>query len=297
MNTNYKNNRQYKDSVFVDLFGMFGADIKAKERFLSLYSALSGKELSKDTPIRYFKLEQVLYMGFYNDVSCLIDDKIIVLAEHQSTVNENMPLRFLEYVARLYEQFQEPKEKYQRKLIKIPCPEFYVFYNGLEDFPVSKTLRLSDAFMAKREQVNLELTVQAVNINHHKGSELLAKCKPLEEYSLFIETARRHIALDSANGFDNAIKECLENDILREYLQRKAREVINMLTVEYDYATDIAVQREEAAREAAEKTWQKAEEAIWQNALQNAQSFKRLGVPLEIISQGTGLSIEEIENL
>ena len=287
MKTNSKNNRQYKDSVFVDLFG---TDINARERFLSLYSALSGKELAKETPIRYFKLEQVLYMGFYNDVSCLIDNKIIVLAEHQSTVNENMPLRFLEYVARLYEQFQKPKEKYQRKLIKIPCPEFYVFYNGLEDFPVSKTLRLSDAFMAKRQRVNLELTVQAININHHKGSELLAKCKPLEEYSLFVETVRRHIELDSENGFDNAIKECLENDILKEYLHRKAREVINMLTAEYDYATDIAVQREEAVKEA----WQKSS---LQNALQNARNLKSLGVPLEIISQGVGLSVEEIENL
>ena len=287
MKTNSKGNRQYKDSLFVDLFG---TDIKAKERLLSLYSALSGKELDKETPIRYFKLEQVLYMGFHNDVSCLIDDKIIVLAEHQSTVNENMPLRFLEYVARLYEQFQEPREKYQRKLIKIPCPEFYVFYNGLEDFPVSKTLRLSDAFMAKREQVNLELTVQALNINHNKGSELLAKCKPLEEYSLFVETVRKHIELDRVNGFDNAIKECLENDILREYLNRKAKEVFNMLMGEYDYATDIAVQREEAAEKAAKETWQKA-------SLQSARNFKSLGVPLDIISKGTGLSIEEIKDL
>ncbi len=287
MKTNSKGNRQYKDSLFVDLFG---TDIKAKERLLSLYSALSGKELDKETPIRYFKLEQVLYMGFHNDVSCLIDDKIIVLAEHQSTVNENMPLRFLEYVARLYEQFQEPREKYQRKLIKIPCPEFYVFYNGLEDFPVSKTLRLSDAFMAKREQVNLELTVRALNINHHKGSELLAKCKPLEEYSLFVETVRKHIKIDRVNGFDNAIKECLENDILREYLNRKAKEVFNMLMGEYDYATDIAVQREEAAEKAAKETWQKA-------SLQSARNFKSLGVPLDIISKGTGLSIEEIKDL
>ena len=78
-----------------------------------------------------------------------------------------------------------------------------------------------------------------------------------------------------------------------------------MLTVEYDYATDIAVQREEAAKEAAEKaakeTWQKAEKAVkeaWQkSSLQNARNLKSLGVPLEIISQGVGLSIEEIENL
>ena len=291
MKTNSKGNRQYKDSLFVDLFG---TDIKAKERLLSLYSALSGKELDKETPIRYFKLEQVLYMGFHNDLSCFIDDKIIVLAEHQSTINENMPLRFLEYVARLYEQFQEPREKYQRKLIKIPCPEFYVFYNGLEDFPVSKTLRLSDAFMAKREQVNLELTVQALNINHNKGSELLAKCKPLEEYSLFVETVRKHIELDRVNGFDNAIKECLENDILREYLNRKAKEVINMLTAEYDYATDIAVQREEAAEKAEIIGIRKGS---LQEKAENARNFKRLGVPLEIISQGTGLSIEEIKDL
>ena len=103
MKTNFKNNRQYKDSVFVDLFG---TDINAKERFLSLYSALSGQELDKETPIRYFKLEQVLYMGFHNDVSCLIDDNIIVLAEHQSTINENMPLRFLEYVAGYMSSFR-----------------------------------------------------------------------------------------------------------------------------------------------------------------------------------------------
>ena len=75
-----------------------------------------------------------------------------------------------------------------------------------------------------------------------------------------------------------------------------------MLTAEYDYATDIAVQREEAAKEAAEKTWQKAEmigiqKGSLQNALQNARNLKNLGIPLELISQGVGLSIEEIENL
>ena len=88
-------------------------------------------------------------------------------------------------------------------------------------------------------------------------------------------------------------------------MQRKAREVINMLTAEYDYATDIAVQREEAAREAAKEAWEKAKEAsekavkeAWQkSSLQNARNLKNLGIPLELISQGVGLSIEEIENL
>ena len=64
-----------------------------------------------------------------------------------------------------------------------------------------------------------------ININYNKGSELLSACKPLAEYTLFVDAVRRHTKLDSENGFKNAIKECIQNDILREYLQRKSREV------------------------------------------------------------------------
>ena len=81
-------NRKYKDSVFVDLFS---EDEKAKENFLSLYNALHGTKLTAVGKLKNIRLEQVLYMAFYNDVSYLVDDKIIVLAEHQSTINENMP--------------------------------------------------------------------------------------------------------------------------------------------------------------------------------------------------------------
>ena len=81
-------NRKYKDSVFVDLFS---EDEKAKENFLSLYNALHGTNLQLSCPVENIKLDNVMYMNIVNDVSCLVDNKIIVLAEHQSTVNENMP--------------------------------------------------------------------------------------------------------------------------------------------------------------------------------------------------------------
>ena len=93
-----KHNRRYKDSVFVDLFG---EDKDAKENFLSLYNALHGTHLDGSTELKPLRLDNVMYMSFCNDVSCLIDNKIIVLAEHQSTVNANMPVRFLEYVQTL----------------------------------------------------------------------------------------------------------------------------------------------------------------------------------------------------
>ena len=87
-----KHNRRYKDSVFVDLFG---EDKDAKENFLSLYNALHGTHLDCSTRITPLRLDHVMYMSFCNDVSCLIDNKIIVLAEHQSTVNDNMPSQTL----------------------------------------------------------------------------------------------------------------------------------------------------------------------------------------------------------
>ena len=217
-----KHNRRYKDSVFVDLFG---EDKNAKENFLSLYNALHGTHLDGSTELKPLRLDNVMYMSFCNDVSCLIDNKIIVLAEHQSTVNDNMPVRFLEYSARLYEQIQNPRDRYSRKLKQIPTPEFYVFYNGEEKYPAETELRLSDAFMVKSAKPSLELLVKVMNINYNKDNELLERCKPLEEYTLFVETVRRHVKLDAENGFKNAIKECIQNDILRDYLERKSREV------------------------------------------------------------------------
>ena len=85
-------NRKYKDSVFVDLFS---EDEKAKENFLSLYNALHGTNLPLSSPVENIRLDNVMYMNIINDVSCLVDNKIIVLAEHQSTINENMPAQIL----------------------------------------------------------------------------------------------------------------------------------------------------------------------------------------------------------
>ena len=78
-------NRKYKDSVFVDLFS---EDEKAKENFLSLYNALHGTNLPLSSPVENIRLDNVIYMNIINDVSCLVDGKIIVLAEHQSTIRE-----------------------------------------------------------------------------------------------------------------------------------------------------------------------------------------------------------------
>ena len=288
-------NRKYKDSVFVDLFS---EDEKAKENFLSLYNALHGTHLPLSSPVENIRLDNVMYMNIINDVSCLVDGKIIVLAEHQSTINENMPLRFLEYIARLYEKLQTPTDRYLRKLSKIPTPEFYVFYNGIDDYPETTTLKLSDAFITRPKLIPLELEVKVYNINKNKEAEVLSRCKTLEEYSLFVEEVRKQTQLDSENGFTNAVKICIEKGILKEYLMRKSREVINMLVAEYDYDTDIAVQREESLRVGIQQGIQQGfSDGAYQTKLETAKAFKRLGFDIAKIAEGTGLSVEEIKAL
>ena len=167
-------------------------------------------------------------------------------------------------------------------------PEFYGYYNGIEDYPNESLLRLSDAFMTKPEHIPLELEVKVLNINEHKGNKILQSCKPLAEYSIFVETVRRNIEQDKEHGFEKAIKECIRNGILKEYLQRKAKEVINMLIAEYDYATDIAVQRAEERKIAYV-------EGSHQKALETAKNLLQFGLPIENIAQATGLTSAEVE--
>ena len=282
-----KHNRRYKDSVFVDFFS---EDRTAKANFLALYNALHGTDYQSTAILKNIRLKQVLYMSFANDVSYLVDNKIIVLAEHQSTINPNMPIRCLEYIARLYEQFYKSKEKYSRKQLAIPTPEFYIFYNGKQPYTTNSVLKLSDSFTQTHDEYALELSVKVVNINYDKASEILKLCKPLKQYSLFVDAVRRNIAVDKEHGFEKAIKECIQNDILREYLQRKSKEVLNMLIGEYDYDTDIAVQREESFDMGRL-------EGSLQAKLETARLMKQANCEIPFIAKMTGLTQAEVESI
>ncbi|MDR3341587.1 MAG: hypothetical protein LBT14_02155, partial [Treponema sp.] len=83
-------NRQYKDSVFTLLFN--DPDILRE-----LYSALKGVPVDPSIPITINTLEDALFMGRINDISFEIGDILVLVLEHQSTINPNMPLRILLY--------------------------------------------------------------------------------------------------------------------------------------------------------------------------------------------------------
>ena len=292
-----KTNRNYKDSVFVDLFAH---DINAKENFISLYNALHGTNLdAKTTEVQPVMLERVLYMKYYNDIAMLIDGKIVILIEHQSTINKNMPFRFLEYIARIYEKITTKDEKFGRKLVKLPVPEFYVFYNGKDDYPTESVMKLSDAFMQldnelknqlENENYPLEISVKVININVDKENQILKRCEALKEYSEFIEQVRFNIENAVSEPFTTAIKQAIKKGFLSDYLNRKSTEVQNMLLAEYDYDTDIAVQRKEAFDDGLSQGAQQAK-------LETAKNALTMNLPVEQVAILTGLSVEEIEKL
>ena len=298
--TQEKTNRNYKDSVFVDLFAH---DVTAKENFISLYNALHGTNLEVETTdVQPVMLEKVLYMKYYNDIAMLIDGKIVILIEHQSTINQNMPFRFLEYIARIYEKITTKDEKFGRKLVKLPVPEFYVFYNGKDDYPTESVMKLSDAFMQLGDNSELknqlEISVKVININVDKENPILKRCEALKEYSEFIEQVRFNIENAVPEPFTTAIKEAIKKGFLSDYLNRKSTEVQNMLLAEYDYDTDIAVQRKEAFEDGISIGRNEGISlGAHQKAIETAKSMLRKKLSINIVAECTGLSPDEIEKL
>ncbi len=246
-----KPNEEVKDSLFADLFGR---DRTAKENFISLYNALNGTALKpEETELIPETLDNVMYMSIHNDVAMRVNGKVVVLVEHQSSINRNMPLRLLSYIARTYERIVPARKKYYRGIVKVPMPEFYVMYNGTDDYPEKDVMRLSDAFLVPEgetpAEMPLELVVSAYNINPGKGDALLGRCEVLRQYSALITLVREAMKDGKADPLKRAVMEAMRRGILPDYLERKSSEVINMLTMEYNYADDVAAQREESLAE------------------------------------------------
>ena len=203
-----------------------------------LYSALGGVTLPADIPVSINTLENVLYRDFCNDISFEIGGKLVVLIEHQSTINPNMALRLLLYIARVLEKRIESAKIYSRKQISIPWPEFFVLYNGTDPFPDEKIVRLSDLFekpqdlgLPEKTKPLLELEVKALNINEGRNEAVVKRCQKLAGYSAFIAKVRYYYKEknDLKEAIEKAVKYCQKHDILEEFLEIHASEILNIL--------------------------------------------------------------------
>jgi len=129
------------------------------------------------------------------------------------------------------------------KKISIPYPEFYVLYDGADPYPDKETLRLSDLFenpkdlgLPEKSHPLLELEVQVLNINEGRNSEIINRCKKLSEYSLFMAKVREYKEKydDLLKAIKEALKYCMEHDILKEYLEKHETEASDYARVACD---------------------------------------------------------------
>jgi len=112
----------YKDTIFRMLFS-------DKENLLSLYNALNGTSYTDTEGLEITTLENAVYMNYRNDVSFVFSSELM-LYEHQSTFNPNMPLRDLIYVTHILQGLTKDEDLYSSVLVRIPAPRFVIFYNG-----------------------------------------------------------------------------------------------------------------------------------------------------------------------
>ncbi len=232
MKIEYRNihgNRKHKDALFRMVFS-------SKKELLELYNAMNGTSYKNEEELTVNTLESALYMTVKNDVSFIVDCTMN-LYEHQSSYNPNIPLRGLDYFVQLYKIYgnQNMLNLYSSALQKIPTPQFVVFYNGLKNEPDRQVLKLSDMFQVPGGCLECEATM--ININYGRNREIMEKCRPLEEYAIFVHTVRKYALLqecDLTTAITLAIEECLRKSVLVDVLTRHRMEVCSVLFDTFD---------------------------------------------------------------
>ena len=271
-------NREYKSDVFSMLMG-------DKNNALSVYNILNGTNLTNPDEVEIQTLDKGVSLTVRNDAAFVVDASLSVY-EHQSTVCPNMPVRNLVYYTTIVSEYLKKKNIFGRKLVKIPVPKFVVFYNGDEDQPSEYEMKLSDAFEKKVENPELELVCKVYNINFGKNKDILDRCPILREYMTFVDYVRFYHKEqnfeDLCIAINRAIDRCINEGVLKDFLQKNRAEVIKVTQLDYTFDRQVMLEREDAREEERELV---------------ALKMIRANKPVEEIVEFTNLSREEVLKL
>ena len=275
--------RKVYDSLFI---AVFGKDSERSKRWrLELYNALNNTNYKDPDALKLNTLENVLFIKMHNDVSFMIDSQI-TLYEHQRTTNQNMPLRGFLYFAQLYHKYliEAEEQLTTSKIIKIPNPNYIVFYNGDTTRDEDYEMKLSDAFIIEDKSGKFEWTARVLNINKDYNLSLQNKCKSLYDYIQFTSRINENKEKGMTNeaAIDEAIDWASEQNLLEGFIKEQKAEVKMTLLTEFNEEASIRGWRKEGAQE-------KAEEA--------ARSFYANGVSIELIAKSLHMTEEEVREI
>lgn len=208
---------------------MFTHLFQEPKYIVELYKALHPEdtEISEDS-IEIVTLENVLADGIHNDLGFLVNNRLIVLAEAQSTWSENIIIRGLMYIVQTYQDYisEEELNVYGTRKVKLPKPELYVIYTG--DKVIDKeVIRLSEEFF-DGDASTIEVSVKVI-CNSTDGDII-------NQYIQFskLYTEQLKVYKDPRKAIVETIRICKDKNILKEYLESRESEVEDIMFMLYD---------------------------------------------------------------
>lgn len=231
--------RTVKDSVFTDLF----SDSKY---LLQFYQAIHPEDKDvKVDDLRTVTLENILTDGIYNDLGFIKGDRIMILVEAQSTWTSNIIIRALEYLVNSYRRYfsENGMDLYKSKKVRLPKPELYVIYTGNRK-KRPKRISLSEEFF-QGETTAVEIIVKMI----YDGQE----GDIINQYVTFIRILNEQIKMygRTKEAILETIRICRDKNVLREYLESKESEVVDIMMQLYDQEEIMRVHDMGIARDSA----------------------------------------------
>ena len=210
-------NRKVKDSVFTKLFS------DPKYAF-ELYKTIHPEDTSStESMLDIITLENIFTNGLYNDLGILMENRLMIFVEAQSSWNANMSIRTLFYISQTYEKYIKLKDLdvMSSNSIKIPKPEVYVIFTG-ERKEKPEFQYLSSHFIDFSENDDKAIEVKVKMIYNYNNDNVVGQyikfCKIFDEQMHLFPQDKR-IAIK------RTLEICLEKKVLVDFLKKNESEV------------------------------------------------------------------------
>ena len=219
---NAKVKKTVKDSVFTNLFGN-------SKYLLQLYQALHPEDKDvREEDLKTITLENIFTDDIYNDLGFAKGEKLMILMEAQSTWTVNIIVRALEYLVNSYRRYfsENGEDLYRSKKVTLPKPELYVIFTG-ERKVHPEEIRLSEEFFGGKK-VAIEVTVKMI-YDGKKGDII-------NQYVSFTRVLNEQVKKHgrTRDAVREAIRICKDSDVLKEYLEKRESEVVDIMMQLYD---------------------------------------------------------------
>ena len=268
--------RKIKDSVFTNLF-------QDKKYLLQLYKALHPEDNNvTEDEIDDITIKHVLIDGDYNDLGFSVGNRLMVLVESQSTWTYNIIIRALMYLVQTYHDYfkRTNQNLYGSKKVNIPKPELYMIYTG-DRKNIPNTISLSKEFF---DGIKTSIDAEVKVLYQENEKDIIG------QYIIFskVYNEQRKLYGATKNAILKTIRICKDRNVLKEYLENKEQEVVDMMMTLFDDEQILKAYKKDIARETARET-----------AKETAREMIKDGeMPLEKIARYVpSLSIEELKTL